>query len=78
MQLSELIKQCARLASSYNIYNTIQLLSELQHANIDQNTGICSFDISNMYTNIPTLATAFVIQDNERQGTPAEITQVLT
>jgi hypothetical protein len=37
----------------FNIQNTINLIAELNNININHNTWICSFDISNMYTNIP-------------------------
>jgi hypothetical protein len=34
--------------------NTTDLVSELKELKINQNCRICSFDITNMYTNIPT------------------------
>jgi hypothetical protein len=38
----------------FNIKNTIQLINDLKNIPVDQNLRLASFDISNMYTNIPT------------------------
>jgi hypothetical protein len=38
----------------FNIHNTMNLTSDLQTLNINQDTSMCSFDITSMYTNIPT------------------------
>jgi hypothetical protein len=34
--------------------NTVHLTNDLNNICIDKNTRMCSFDIKNMYTNIPT------------------------
>jgi hypothetical protein len=47
-QLSILIKQYVRLPNTY-INNTTHLISDLQNINIDQDTRICSFDVTNSY-----------------------------
>jgi hypothetical protein len=41
------------LPNMFNIKNTINLVGELNNISINQNTRIFSFDITNMYTNIP-------------------------
>jgi hypothetical protein len=34
--------------------NSSNVIQNLKNTKIDENTEICSFDIGNMYTNIPT------------------------
>jgi hypothetical protein len=42
------------LPYAFNIRNTVQLINDLKDIPFDQNLRLASFDISNMYTNIPT------------------------
>jgi hypothetical protein len=42
-----------QLPYTYNVENTISLITDLQTIEINENTRLCSFDIENMYTNIP-------------------------
>jgi hypothetical protein len=48
------LKQSLNLPSTFNVKNTTDLISDLNEVKINQDTRICSFDIVNMYTNIPT------------------------
>jgi hypothetical protein len=50
--LIKILKQNIQLPNTYNIKNTPHLIADLQNLHIDKNTRMCSFDISNMYTNI--------------------------
>jgi hypothetical protein len=47
-------KLSIQLSSPYNITNTLHLATDLRSLNIKEDTLMCSFDISNMYSNIPT------------------------
>jgi hypothetical protein len=44
---------CIQLPNAYNINCTTYLITGLQSVNIKQNTTLCPFDTSKMYTNIP-------------------------
>jgi hypothetical protein len=52
-QLAETLDNHLRVPYTYNIQNTKQLITELKTIEISKDTRICSFDIENMYTNIP-------------------------
>jgi hypothetical protein len=78
-QLSALIRQHIRLPNSYNVNNRIQVISELQSLHINHNTRISSFDISNMFTNIPTQNTIQIMQDIlQRQEAPHAVIYDIT
>jgi hypothetical protein len=47
----------------YNIQNTIHLITELQSIEINEDMRICSFDIENMYTNIPKTEVVNIIKN---------------
>jgi hypothetical protein len=49
------------LPYAYNIKNTLQLINDLKEININPHTRLASFDISNMYTNIPTQDLKYII-----------------
>jgi hypothetical protein len=51
--LAKLLNEVIQLPNSFNIRNTNTLIEDLQHIETDKNTRLCSFDITNMYTNIP-------------------------
>jgi hypothetical protein len=53
-QLTKIIYQYVQLPNAYNVTNTEYFISELADIDIDSNTRPCLFDITNMYTNIPT------------------------
>jgi hypothetical protein len=48
-ELSNVLK----LPNAYNIQNYSNINHNLRNTKIDENTKLCSFDIENMYTNIP-------------------------
>jgi hypothetical protein len=54
IQTSKLLIQYIQLPYTFNVINTTQLMNELRTTTITLNTRICSSDITNMYTNIPT------------------------
>jgi hypothetical protein len=52
-QLVRTLHDYLQLPNTYNIQNSIQLMGDLKLITINKNTRLCSFDIVNMYTNIP-------------------------
>jgi hypothetical protein len=50
------------LPYSFNVKNSVQLINDLTKLPTDDHTRLCSFDISNMYTNIPTDEISNLIQ----------------
>jgi hypothetical protein len=50
--ITKALKTNASLPYSFNIKNTIQLLQDFQQISLDNNLGLASFDIKNIYTNI--------------------------
>jgi hypothetical protein len=51
--VTKTLKETLNLQFTYNIENSIQLINNLNNIPINKNTRICSFDINDMYTNIP-------------------------
>jgi hypothetical protein len=51
---SEKIKTYIPLPYAYNVKNTVQFIEDLSDILFDPNLKLASFDITNMYTNIPT------------------------
>jgi hypothetical protein len=47
------LKNSIQLPNVYNIQNSENLINNLKEMKIQNNTKLCSFDIKNMYTNIP-------------------------
>jgi hypothetical protein len=47
------LKNTIQLPNAFNIPNSERLIHSLKEINIQNGTKICSFDIKNMYTNIP-------------------------
>ena len=48
------LKKHIPLPNNFNVKNTIQLINELMDIPYENNIKLASFDITNMYTNIPT------------------------
>jgi hypothetical protein len=53
-QTSKFLTQYIQLPYTFNVTNTTQLIEELRTIPVNTNTRVCSFDITNMCTNIPT------------------------
>jgi hypothetical protein len=56
------LKETLDLPFTYNIKNSSQLINNLNNI-INENTRICSFDIKDMYTNIPQQDTILIIHN---------------
>jgi hypothetical protein len=52
--LTKILQTYIPLPYSFNVKNTVQLIDDLTDIPYSQNLRLASFDISNMYTNIPT------------------------
>jgi hypothetical protein len=51
--LARQLKNSIQLPNVYNIQNSEILINNLKEMKIQNTTKLCSFDIKNMYTNIP-------------------------
>jgi hypothetical protein len=61
--ITQTLQQVLNLPNTFNIKNSIKLTQEIDNLNIDHNTRFCSFDITNMCTNIPKQDTINIIKD---------------
>jgi peptide methionine sulfoxide reductase MsrA len=61
--LTKIIGEYITLPNTFNVQNTMQLISELNTISINQNARMCSFDITNMYTNIPLNEVIYTIRN---------------
>jgi hypothetical protein len=57
-------KQAISLPNTFNVNNSPQHITDLRQLEIQQNTGLASFDISNMYTSIPILHLREIIENS--------------
>jgi hypothetical protein len=60
---TEFINNTFQLPYTFNVCNSVELITDLNKININMDTRICSFDIKNMYSNIPTHNLINVIVD---------------
>jgi hypothetical protein len=51
-QVSKLLHSYLQLAHTYDIRNSIHLMTDLQAIKLNKDMRLCSFDVENMYTNI--------------------------
>ena len=51
--LTQILKHKIELPAKHNIKNSIKLTEQLINVEVNRNTKLYSFDISNMYTTIP-------------------------
>jgi hypothetical protein len=57
------LKEIIQLPNVYNIQNSISLIENLKELEINENTKLCSFDITNIYTNIPITEAISILQN---------------
>jgi hypothetical protein len=48
------LKYTLSLPNTFNVVNTTDLISDLKKIKLNQDSRMCSFDVVNMYTNVPT------------------------
>jgi hypothetical protein len=60
--LTKLLKHTMHLPSVYNVQNSATLMHDLEQITIHPNIRTCSFDLTNMYTNIPIKELINIIQ----------------
>jgi hypothetical protein len=53
IHLVKLLKQTIQLPNVFNVHSSETLIHNLKQTNVQTSTKICSFDIKNIYTNIP-------------------------
>jgi hypothetical protein len=61
--MSTRLSEKLQLPYVYNVKDSIELIHNLENLQIDENTKLCSFDITNMYTNIPINETKHIISE---------------
>jgi hypothetical protein len=66
--LNTLLNNTLTLPHTFNVQNSYSLTQSLQDIEIDENTKLCSFDIENMYTNIPTTELKNMIKNTVDQN----------
>jgi hypothetical protein len=59
--LDKFLKEILALPNTYNVKNSLTLIEELKQINFNPNSRLCSFDIDNMYPNIPKLQVMHII-----------------
>jgi TusA-related sulfurtransferase len=52
-QLTKHLKNVIQLPNTFNIRNSTELINKLKESNIQGNIKVCSFDVTNMYSNSP-------------------------
>jgi hypothetical protein len=62
--LTKLLKHTMHLTNVYNVQNSATLMHNLEQITIHPNIRTCSFDITNMYTNIPIKELINIIQES--------------
>jgi hypothetical protein len=55
------LKEMVQLPNAYNVINSTDLIESLSRLEINEHIKLCSFDITNMYTNIPLAETINII-----------------
>jgi hypothetical protein len=60
---SKCLSRLLNLPFSFNVKNSPQLIQDLSELKIEPQFKMCSFDISNMYTNIPTESLPGITKD---------------
>jgi hypothetical protein len=61
--LNILIHEALQLPYTFNVKNSTTLIHNLTENNLNETFKLCSFDIANMYTNIPTTEVRKIIDD---------------
>jgi hypothetical protein len=60
--ISKFLHDVLELPYSYNVKNSIQLINDLSNVQVDTNARMCSFDTSNMFTNVPQVMVITIIK----------------
>jgi hypothetical protein len=61
--LNEILRETLQLPYTFNVRNSTALINALMKNKINETTKMCSFDIANMYTNIPTTEVRNIINE---------------
>jgi hypothetical protein len=61
--LSKTLHSCLYLPCTYNVRNSIHLMADLQAVELNKDMRLCSFDIENMYINIPKIGIVNIVNN---------------
>jgi hypothetical protein len=61
-QLSKTLHNYLQLPYTHNIQTSLQLMTDLKTIELNKDTRLCSFDITNMYTNMPKIGVINIIK----------------
>ena len=76
--ISKLLQLYIPLPNVFNVKNSIQLMKDLEDIPIHKNTRLASFDIANMYSNVPTDELTNIIKFmSSRQNLKEKLTEEL-
>ena len=60
--LDKLIRNSINLTNNTTVKNNIDLVNKTQHVHIPHNSTLASFDITNLYTNVPINETIITLE----------------
>jgi hypothetical protein len=78
--LTGILHDRLHLPNTYNIQNSIHLITDLQSIEINEDMRICLFDIDNMYTNIPKVEVLNIIKsimESDPETKKAELEEII-
>lgn len=76
--LSKLVKLHVPLPHAFIIKSSVHMIDDLRDIPINENTKFASFDIANMYSNVPTKKSESIIKFmSSQQSTDDKITEEL-
>ena len=73
--MTKIIDQCTTLDNQYNVTNSINLANELIKLEITDNHKLISFDIKDLYVNIPIQETIKIVQKKMTKNNDPQKTQ---
>ena len=78
--LDKLIRKHINLTNNTSVKNNIELVKKLEHIHILHNSTLASFDITNLYTNVPVKDTIQTLEQLLRQNNTPEthIQEIIT
>lgn len=70
-ELNKILKEKITLENDLSVKNSIELTTKLNSLTLSENTRIVSFDVTNMYTNVPIDEAITTIEENLLKNNPA-------
>ena len=75
--MTKIIDQCTTLDNQYNVTNSINLANELIKLEITDTHKLISFDIKDLYINIPTQETINIAQKRMTKNDPQKTQKII-